>query len=107
MTPLDIPIYGGTVLFYTSREAYAKAHAKRSDREFDPAICDGVCSDFSGMIYMIGVFDGRLSTLVHETAHAAFKILRDVNVPVGADGNQEAFCFMQEWLFQQLRKGLK
>lgn len=106
MITLDVPIFGGTVALSTSRKEFAKEHAKRCDREFDPDSCDGVSSDI-GDYYMIGVFDGKLSTLVHETAHTAFKILRDCSIPVSADGNQEAFCYLQEWLFDQLHKGLR
>ena len=35
---------------------------------------------------------------VHESCHLAFEILRVVDVPVGGDGNQEAFAYLCAYL---------
>lgn len=101
MITIEVPIFAAWVELHTDRAAFAKAHEARSERELDMEACDGMSSDFSGSVYMVGVFNGDKSVLVHELAHTAFKILRDCNIKADHK-NQEAFCYLQEWLFKEL-----
>lgn len=55
---------------------------------------------------VICVFDGKLSTLVHETAHAVIDLFGYIGMPVNGQ-TTEAFAFLQEHLFNQCKKGLK
>lgn len=50
--------------------------------------------------FLIGWFDGRISTLVHECVHAAEAILRYYDVPPKG----EALAYLTEYLFAQGRK---
>lgn len=62
----------------------------------------GACMGLSPGHYLIGWFDGRLSTLVHECVHAALFILRHVGMNP-ADSQGEAMAYLTEYLFQQAR----
>ncbi len=98
---IDVPIFHAHVVLYTRRKAFAKHRLLCTDKPFDVESCDGASSDFDP-VYLVGVFDGKLATLVHELAHTTFKILRHCGIRADADA-QEAFCYLQEWLFEQLR----
>ena len=45
-------------------------------------------------IYLLGVFDGRVSTLAHEAAHIVFDICRTVGVEIEAGRANETFCYL-------------
>lgn len=60
----------------------------------------GALLEVSPGSYVIGWFDGRLSTLVHECTHCAEAILRHVGVPVRG----EQLAYLTEHLFTQARK---
>ncbi|AJJ64486.1 hypothetical protein [Yersinia aldovae] len=45
-------------------------------------------------IYLIGIFDGELSTLVHECAHVAFYTCRDVGVTIDTNAANETYCYL-------------
>lgn len=47
----------------------------------------------------------NLRYLVHETNHAAMRILERVGVAVDFD-NQEALCYTQDYIFSQIIEGL-
>ena len=98
---VNVEVFPARVLLCTDRKRYAKLRAKYTEKYIDLDGCDGISSDF-GYCYLVGVFNGDLDVLVHELAHTTFKILRDVNVPVHVDGNQEAFCYLQGYLFKKL-----
>jgi hypothetical protein len=51
------------------------------------------------VIYMLGVFDGKLDTLVHELGHITLYVLDHVGIPVGPGDTSEAFCYLQGDLF--------
>lgn len=52
-----------------------------------------------GSIHLVGIFDGRRSTLVHELAHASFRILDRVGIETPADSKNEAFCYLLDTLY--------
>lgn len=45
-------------------------------------------------LYLIGVFNDDISTLVHECAHIAFYTCRDVGVTVEVDSANETYCYL-------------
>lgn len=60
--------------------------------------------------FLIGVYDGKLSTFVHELAHITFMILEWVNVPVPDGKANEAYCYLYGAMFELSKsfyKGLK
>jgi len=97
---IHLPIYGGKVILITGRKTFLREYAKLTDESLDLDDAAG-CSSEHGMCYLVGVFNGKPSVLVHELAHTTFKILHDRNVPVQRDGQMEAFCYLLEWLFGQ------
>lgn len=106
MLTINVPIFDCKVCVITDRKQFTKVRAKFTKVPFDAEGCVGCSSDY-GYTYLVGVFDHRLSTLVHELAHTTFKILRDCNIPANVDGNQEAFCYLQDWLFSKSIKAIK
>lgn len=49
---------------------------------------------------VIGVFDSKLTTLVHELGHAMLMVFAYVCMPVNFD-TEEAYCYLLESLFGQ------
>ncbi len=58
-------------------------------------------------MYMVGVFDGKLSTLVHECAHACFYVCNDVGVRVDTAERNETYCYMIERMFERFMPYIK
>ena len=42
-------------------------------------------------LYLLGVFNGEVATLVHECAHIAFNVCRDTGVTVDTEGANETY----------------
>ena len=53
-------------------------------------------------VYLVGVYDGSISTLAHELAHTTFFILSDCGVPVEPGAHNEAFCYLLGHLMYRL-----
>jgi hypothetical protein len=99
-----IPIYGQELYLAKSLESFNKCAAYLSDTtEYPP--CGGLCAmyqaDTGQIINLIGVFDGNVSTLVHELSHCAFNVLESVGVPVLPGDPNEAFAYLIGELFEQ------
>lgn len=59
----------------------------------------GVCQQYSNAetnenLYLIGVFNNDIGTLVHECAHATFYCCSDVGVTVKTDQANETYCYL-------------
>lgn len=101
---IDIPIYGGKLQLILSPESFEETVS-----EVDP---DCSLHDHRGLVqvefdenhsptYFVGVFDGKLNTLVHEVSHAALMIVeRSGFSPL--DGNGEPYCYLVDYLFNIL-----
>lgn len=50
-------------------------------------------------LYLIGVFNNDMATLVHECAHVAFYICRDVGVTTRPGDANETYCYMLDRMF--------
>lgn len=50
-------------------------------------------------LYLIGVFNGELPTLVHECAHVAFYCCRDVGVTTNPCDANETYCYLLDRMF--------
>lgn len=57
-------------------------------------------ADTGETLYLLGVFDGALSTLAHECAHIAFYVCRDTGVVVEEAGANETYCYLVGGLFK-------
>lgn len=106
ITCVQIPLFGGWLMLTLDREQHDRAMAwlgqpKSPDSDFN---CLGFCQDFDDkedrQCIVVHIIDWRLDTLVHELAHATFKILDRRGVETG-DGDRETFCYLIDHLFAQ------
>ncbi|MDF7631447.1 hypothetical protein PUG46_19535 [Erwiniaceae bacterium L1_55_4] len=58
-------------------------------------------------LYLIGVFDDSLATLVHECAHATFYCCSDVGVTVKTDEPNETYCYLLDRMFSHFLPHIK
>ncbi|WP_133141452.1 hypothetical protein [Moraxella caviae] len=49
-------------------------------------------------IYLLGVFDNKVSTIAHEAAHIAFDICHTVGIEVSTGRANETFCYLLDFL---------
>ncbi|KZR10481.1 hypothetical protein [Klebsiella aerogenes] len=56
-------------------------------------------TDTGERIYLIGVFDKQISTLVHECAHVCFYVCSDVGVTTNPEDANETYCYMLDRMF--------
>ena len=92
-----VPIYGGMLRLHTSRDAFAADRATLTDAQIPPPGDGRVCMIFgtsTGVTYLVGWFDGRLSTLSHELTHVAVFALVRAGINT-SDSNGEALCHLQ------------
>lgn len=64
-------------------------------------------SDRLQTIFMVGVFDGRLRTLIHELTHAVFHICDYYGIPTNSGDTNEFFCYLLEHLTHEFKKYCK
>lgn len=95
----EIPMYRCVVSIAYNAEVYKRCQAYFEDE--DEELYAGATRKYEeGSQYLVGVFDGTSSTLVHELAHAAFMILDHVGIPIETDGNNEAYCYLIGYLME-------
>lgn len=58
-------------------------------------------------LYLIGVFNDDIATLVHECAHATFYCCHDVGVVVETDKANETYCYLLDRMFSHFLPYLK
>jgi hypothetical protein len=69
-----------------------------------PSDCAGMtiaCTCGGGAVFIVGVFNKRLDTLVHELAHAVMLLFQHIGMNP-ADSGGEAFAYMQQYLYERL-----
>jgi len=100
----SVPLYGGEVHLILSRkqmQAAADAYGAKINAE-------GFAGQFARLErgggrerrYLIGVYEGGLSTLAHELGHAALDILQVAGIDAHS-GNGEPFCYLLGHLFDE------
>jgi hypothetical protein len=99
---IHVPIYNRNIqlhITHASFNAALKEHAPEA-HECDFHLGRCVMSGKTNMI-LIGWFNQRKGTLVHELAHAVFFILETAGVNVNAD-DSEAYCYLLDYLCKEL-----
>lgn len=102
-----LPIYGGRVYLYRSVAAYdaALAFLRQAPREGHmEGVCRQLVNDSDGdgdVIYVVGWFSDRPSTLVHECAHLAAFALQRAGIDI-RDSNAEAYCYLLSDILERL-----
>lgn len=75
------------------------------DVKFNNGIVRHVTNDATGEnLYLVGVFDNSVGTLVHECAHAAFYVCDDVGVRVETRQRNETFCYLLDRMFSHFHQ---
>lgn len=69
--------YGITVVFTNTVKEF---HALRFHHTFSCALLSGAFDWGKSAGFIIGVFDGKLTTLVHEAVHAASALLKECGI---------------------------
>lgn len=91
----------GTLVFTTDREEWMRLYVKRDGVNTEAyQTSSGLTWDDSGY-HLLGVFDSKLSTLVHELGHAAMDVLNHARTGDYTTGhNQEQLCYLLSYLFE-------
>lgn len=76
------------------------------------AMLGGACRHYQNEetnenLYLIGVFNGDIGTLVHECAHATFYCCNDVGVSVDTGAANETYCYLLDRMFSHFLPHLK
>lgn len=109
---IPVPLFDSAdVYFCFSREDWENAHNSLGSN----SACQdrrGAANTFRSLnrqrdIHLVGVFDGRCSTLAHECAHIIFDICDHAGVRVVTGEANETFCYLLDALFAFGEKHLK
>ena len=100
-----IPLFQNAAVYLcSSKDEWNKAIVFLGNDEEENAFFQGCTQTFENkeegqVIYLLGVFDGNVPTLVHECGHVAFYACRDVGVPTDAALSSETYCYLLERMF--------
>lgn len=100
-----IPLFNSAnVYLAVTREEFHHAERFLSGDGRDMPFNSGLAANFENeetgeRIYLIGVFDQQLSTLVHECAHVCFYVCSDVGVTTNPEDANETYCYMLDRMF--------
>lgn len=102
---LLVPLFRcGRVYLFTDRQMLAEATTALGVEMDDLDGSEGVSQQIEGQegeyAFILGVFDRKLTTLVHELSHVTFNIMARVGVTVDAQDPNETFCYMLEELLE-------
>lgn len=109
----EIPIFHGHIVFTTSQENFNKACVEFGGDEEDLGNSSGATRTWSlahpvdgRNVYIIGVFNQKLTTLAHEITHLIFNIHRDCGIEIITGGANETFAYLTGWVMEQLYPNL-
>ncbi|OOH91875.1 hypothetical protein BMT54_01835 [Pasteurellaceae bacterium 15-036681] len=100
-----VPLFDNSLIYLClSKDEWCKAH-QYFGVEADKLDRRGAANTFRSMsgqqdIHLLGVFDGRVSTLAHEAAHIVFDICHLVGVEVESGKANETFCYLLDKICQ-------
>ncbi|QYD70160.1 hypothetical protein KZJ38_07595 [Paraburkholderia edwinii] len=90
---ITVPPYGVKVTFTDKPKTYGVLRDTEA-----PVGAAGMCGHDGYGNFVVGVFDRKPSTLVHECVHASIMILGMVGIDVRND-NGEAMAYLTDWLW--------
>lgn len=108
-----IPLFNSAHIYLCrSKEEWVQAHlvigVEHSGLEFSNGLCRHFNNEKTGEnIYLIGVFDNSLATLVHECAHATFYCCSDVGVTTNPADSNETYCYLLDRMFRHFLPYIK
>lgn len=105
----DIPLYGGSLHLFKTRKKFEAAY-EFLGKEHDASGCCGctayLVNEKGRALYLIGVFDNDLGTLVHEVGHATMMIMERAGINA-YDSVGEPVCYLLGDMYEKLAKGFK
>ncbi len=102
----DIPVYGGTLYFFTDFAKFNAHHKKAQKEEVENALGWTASYDEGGKHnLLIGVFDGSPQTLVHECIHAGMYVFERCNIDPTAESG-EPYAYFVDYLYGLLVRHL-
>lgn len=95
-----------------SKEEWIQAERCLGVDDADLSFANGRVRHFSnedtgGNLYLVGVFDNSISTLVHECAHATFYCCSDVGVTTNPADANETYCYLLDRMFTAFMPHIK
>ncbi|MEM5400845.1 hypothetical protein [Paraburkholderia unamae] len=105
---ISIPLFGGTVVFVQSKADYDQTLAALTNQPYKPdpdAIrmageATSLVSDEGARVYILGVFDNNLYTLVHEAAHCTFFLCDHIGIETRPGDANETYCYLLDGIVQ-------
>lgn len=108
-----VPLFhSANVYLARSREEYAQACDHLNVDVGSINSLAGTCrhyqnEDTNENLYLIGVFNNDIATLVHECAHATFYCCRDVGVVIETHKSNETYCYLLDRMFSHFLPHIK
>lgn len=104
---LKIPIYGQVIYFFDNLDSWNAVREWFGHDPYEPGSV-GISSwyrhkDTGKKYYALGVFDGDLGTLVHESVHVATDMCEDLGIQFSGEQN-EPIAYLIDYIFTNLRK---
>lgn len=96
-----VPLFeSGTIVFCRDFPEWQRLHQKLGVdvHDSDANGASHTMSSENGVLHVIGVFNGKLSTIAHECAHMAFDICSRVGVDVEPGRANETYCYLMSRL---------
>lgn len=107
---MNVPLFeSGVVVFCRDFESWQDIHHKLGIEQHDDS-SNGLSHTMTsqqGTLHIIGVFNGKLSTLAHECAHMAFDICSRVGVEVEPGRANETYCYLISRLVEFCERHIK
>lgn len=110
---LTIPLFqSANVYLAVTRDEFQYADkflgGSIGDRPFNLGLASNYENTETGeRVYLIGVFDNQISTLVHECAHVCFYVCADVGVTTNPEDSNETYCYLLDRMVSRFLQYLK
>lgn len=102
---INVPIYKKTFFLVNEKKSYSILYEKYNGETVDLHGCDGICSEIGTGYFLLGVFDGKISTLIHELTHLSFHLLHNGDT-YDIRQNDEQLAYLIEYLTDRCLKKL-
>lgn len=108
-----VPLFHcANVYLCRSKEEWQQAEKALGVSLADVRMFNGACRHFfddvtGENVYLIGVFDNSVSTLVHECAHVSFYVCSDVGVTTKPEDANETYCYLLDRMFSAFLPHIK
>ena len=105
-----VPLFeSGTIVFCRDFPEWQRLHQKLGVdvHDSDANGASHTMSSENGVLHVIGVFNGKLSTIAHECAHMAFDICSRVGVDVEPGRANETYCYLMSRLVEFSERHIK